>query len=669
MWYPYGGRRSVECFVEFVRSESRAVAQGVLLLLLFTAVLNAQYVGSAACRQCHANNFELQSRSAHAHALSLAPPGSPGKWAFGAGRQATTYVTRVDEDWYVEHGLSYYSSTQTLGPTPGHTGARDLPYPAMAPGASIVRCFRCHSTGPLRFGPGFAIEPAEDGVRCEACHGPGAEHVKSGGGAATIRNPARLNAVELNQYCGACHRTPPQTGEVNGGRISVGLIFDWSNPWNTRQQPAYLSQSACFRGSAGALSCLTCHDPHDPAAPSATNYVQRCIQCHASVRHQTAISEIPCVACHMPSVQVTPEMRFTNHWIGVYAKGNPLTPVNRVGHTLPPLAIQVTAEGKLEAPNSPASLRPLFEEAVSDRQKQRGPTDPKVARSAATLGLFLKETGNAAAAEAPLRQALAIDRVNHSRETAGTEEELAQILQAVGKRMEAMELFRQAARGGDARVSAQSYESLAKLEPSEAVTYYRSAVTAEETASGKNDPRVATQLSNLALSLRERGHLKAAEPLLRRALNIQTSAFGRSHYQTATTLNNLGAVLQGLGRFPEAESGEREALSIFEQKRPQSMELAAVCANLANLLTAKGDSAAAANLLRRAIAIDEAVGGTEALELAADLESLGMLLRQTHNPAAAEPLLKRALAIYEMRLGPDSVRARAIREKLMISRN
>ena len=120
-----------------------------------------------------------------------------------------------------------------------------------------------------------------------------------------------------------------------------------------------------------------------------------------------------------------------------------------------------------------------------------------------------------------------------------------------------------------------------------AAMYYGRAVKAEETASGKDNPRVAAQLSNLALALRRQGDAKAAEPLLRRALSIQERAFGRNHYQTATTLNNLGSVLQGLRQFTEAESLEREALSIFEQKRPLSLELAAVCANLADLLSAR----------------------------------------------------------------------------------
>jgi tetratricopeptide (TPR) repeat protein len=645
-------------------SRSCQPANVIALLLLCACKLDAQYVGSSACRECHPQEFDRQSRSAHARALSPAGSGSPGEWAFGAGEKAITYVSRTGEDWYVERGLSYYPSTSAWGPTPGHKDAADLPYPALAPGASVVRCFRCHSTGQPLFGAGFAIEPAEGGVRCEACHGPGADHVKAGGGATTIGNPKRLNAVELNQFCGACHRRPPEAGEVNDGRIAVGLKFDWSNSWNTRHQPAYLSQSACFRGSAGALSCLTCHDPHDSASHSPAVYDRHCISCHPAVRHRTSTSAAACVSCHMPSVQTTPEIHFTNHWIAVYAKGNPLAPTDIARRSLPPLALPATAAGNREPPNDPSSLLPLFEEAVSARQKQLGPADPKVARSAATLGLFLKETGNPAAAEAPLRLALGIDRANHSVEAPATEEELAQILETIGKRTEAADLFRQAAARADPRVAAQSYASLARIDPPNAATYYASAVKAEETASGKDNPRVAAELSNLALALRAKGDLKAAEPLLRRALGIQERAFGRRNYQIATTLNNLSTVLQGMGQFMEAESLEREALSIFEQQRPQSLETAAVCANLADVLTARGDRTGAADMLRRAIAMDEAVGGTEAVEAAADLASLAALVRQTENPAAAYPLFKRALAIYEARLGPNSPQARDILEKL-----
>jgi hypothetical protein len=50
----------------------------------------AEYSGSEACRSCHPDEFARQSKSEHARALAIAPPGSPGHWAFGAGTKATT---------------------------------------------------------------------------------------------------------------------------------------------------------------------------------------------------------------------------------------------------------------------------------------------------------------------------------------------------------------------------------------------------------------------------------------------------------------------------------------------------------------------------------------------------------------------------------------------------
>ena len=123
---------------------------------------------------------------------------------------AITYVSQLDEDTYAEHGLTYYASTKSMARTPGHKTSADVLYPTFDPVASVLRCFRCHSTGPVKLGAGYAIEPSDTGVRCEACHGPGAGHVQSGGGKGTIRNPGQLNAVELNEFCGTCHRKAPE---------------------------------------------------------------------------------------------------------------------------------------------------------------------------------------------------------------------------------------------------------------------------------------------------------------------------------------------------------------------------------------------------------------------------------------------------------------------------
>jgi tetratricopeptide (TPR) repeat protein len=366
----------------------------------------------------------------------------------------------------------------------------------------------------------------------------------------------------------------------------------------------------------------------------------------------------------MPQVQAKPELHFTNHWIGIYGRGNLLTPMSRTGRSIPPLVLKGTPEGKLAPPNDPASLRPLYEQAVKDREKQLGSAHPKLARSWENLGLFSRETGDPKAAEVALRKALDIDRANRDVRLPSVLEELAQILVVNGKVREAFDLFQQAAGSADPRVVSLSYASLAVLDPARADLYYSNGLKAEEEASGKDHPRVAVVLNNLALAVKAKNDLKAAEALFRRALAIQRMSLGEGHYETATTLSNLGSLLQNLGRLAEAERLEREALHIFEQKLPQSTELATVCTNLADLVASKGDRTTASILLRQAISIDEAIYGLDHPEVAGDLTNLGLLLRESGQDAAADSLLKRALRIYDTKLGPDSPQSRDIRENL-----
>ncbi len=626
----------------------------MLILPLCALGVRAQYVGSQSCQGCHPDQFAAQAISEHAHALAPAQPGSPGEWAFGAGRKAITYVTHKDEDTYVERAASYFASTKAMGVTPGHKAGVDLDYPTFHPTTSAVRCFRCHSTGQPALSADFTIQPAELGIRCEACHGPGGAHVEAGGGGATIRNPSRLNAVELNAFCGTCHRKPPEAGAEGG----------WTDPWNARHQPASLSQAACFRKSSGKLSCLTCHDPHAPLATSARNYDQRCAGCHQDVRHRTDTAGIACVTCHMPEVQEpAPELHFTNHWIGIYAKGNSLVPVSRPDRSYPPLRLPPTAEGRLVPPNSPSSLLPLFVQAVSEREKALGPWDAKVARSLKAQGLFLKAIGDMEAAAAPLGRAMEIDRRNHDPDLFDVEESLAQTFELAGHRAQAIEMFQRAAAGADLQVAARSYVSLASLDPTRAADYYAKAIAAQEKISGPEHPRVATLLNRLAQALKENQNSRQAENLLRRALAIQRKTLGPSA-DTADTLMNLGSLLQTLKRPEEAERLEREAITILEQKRPQSVELAAAYTNLADLLSPERDFAPALRLLRQAIAIDEAIYGADDPEVAVDLTNLGELLKGHGQEAAARTAFGRALAIYETRFGAESVQARGIRESL-----
>ena len=353
--------------------------QGWLVVLCCTTLSGESptYVGANTCATCHAAQFAQQSASGHARSLypaaehplaaSFAPsrrllrkpnyrfqfslsPGQfrvqvfddenvmdiPIEWAFGAGEQAVTFVSRVNEDWYVEHYYSYYTALRSLAPTPGQQAlepktlpeAVGLVYKSLDPQAGIKGCFECHSTGPVSVEPDRKIRPSESGVCCEACHGAGSLHVRTAteGKIARarelIQNPKRLASAELNRFCGTCHRPP----------AGAGVAIDWGYAWNVRHQPVYFSQSACFRKSNGALSCLTCHNPHEPLRKNDSAYYnQRCGTCHhAKLRPPSEVcqSRLPsnCVDCHMPRVSPQSPLRFSNHWIGVYRQDARLKP-------------------------------------------------------------------------------------------------------------------------------------------------------------------------------------------------------------------------------------------------------------------------------------------------------------------------------------------------------
>lgn len=201
--------------------------------------------------------------------------------------------------------------------TPGHLNGEDTTYPTFDPSAGILRCFSCHSTGPLALGTNQTIVPHELGVRCEACHGPSADHARDPDHYAAM-NPGRYTAEAINELCGECHRMPAGVTETT----------DLRDPWNARHQPLLLAASACFRASNGRLSCLTCHSPHEPVDRNAREYNTRCQTCHARPNHRQAVTGKACAECHMPAVRPQPGLVFANHRIATYAPGHPLTPLN-----------------------------------------------------------------------------------------------------------------------------------------------------------------------------------------------------------------------------------------------------------------------------------------------------------------------------------------------------
>jgi hypothetical protein len=295
----------------------RFVALSALILIPAALASGpADYVGAEACRTCHAKNFTSQSGTSHAHALAPSAAPQPGDWAFGAGLQAITFVTRIGLDSYREDGLSWYRSLNGYAITLGQHDEKGVVFRTLDPGARFLTCFGCHSTGPLSLGKEEEIIPHELGVRCEVCHGPAAAHVRDPAHN-RLPTPGQLTAVAMNRFCSQCHRTDSETGEQ---------LTDLRDPRNARDQPLRLAASACFLRSGGRLKCVTCHPPHQELDQNVASYDARCRSCHATKVHRAQVAGQACVSCHMPRIPNGPNLSFANHRIATYSQDNPILP-------------------------------------------------------------------------------------------------------------------------------------------------------------------------------------------------------------------------------------------------------------------------------------------------------------------------------------------------------
>jgi tetratricopeptide (TPR) repeat protein len=367
----------------------------------------------------------------------------------------------------------------------------------------------------------------------------------------------------------------------------------------------------------------------------------------------------------MPQVAASANLRFTNHWIGIYdPAGRHLMPSTRAVQGLQPAPASTGTEA-IVIPADPASLTPVYVAALSERDRESGPNSTRTARAASDLGFFLLQTGRSAEAETPLRRAVTIDEHNADPAVDRDREGLALALEAQGKRDEAVQMFKRTAEGNDLQVAARSFAKLAAIDPERAGIHYRNAVAAEQKASGAASPRLPVLLQEYALALRAGNRDTEAETLLRRALSIQQGSAKADPRVTVGVMNTLGNLLEGRQQLEEAEKLERTALALAEQKfGPESPELSMTCTNLADVLWNKKELRQAGLLYRRAITIDASLYGPDRPETAADIANLGMLLKEAGQSADGNALLRQALAIYENSLGAASAQARFVREHL-----
>jgi predicted CXXCH cytochrome family protein len=334
-----------------------------------------RYVGGAVCRDCHPGEAALQERSGHQRTLWRAEDGSLTKWligqrvrdpeqadvawsyhledgiliaqrsqgdrterfplefGFGSGKRGVTFVTTepaanptktatATGPAGIEHRISYFAATRSLGLTPGHShdSADESDHEIVPQGRRLAPdrlrlCFSCHATSTSKRGSG-QLDTATmiANVTCERCHGPGSEHIEAVRMGKADRKASTAQDLDepfvQTMLCGECHRTPAMTADERIHPDNSDIV---------RFQPVGLSMSPCYRKGASGLKCTSCHDPHARARTDRAAYDAVCLSCHRSTnqRNCPVSPRAKCTDCHMPRRKVSGDSTFTDHWIRI----------------------------------------------------------------------------------------------------------------------------------------------------------------------------------------------------------------------------------------------------------------------------------------------------------------------------------------------------------------
>ena len=254
-------------------------------------------------------------------------------WVMGAGDLARTFLYQADGHWF-QSQASLYTRGRKLDVTTGFGTHEDATLKNtlgnLLTAEEARACFGCHT---VRATTSAGLEPlhAEAGVGCEGCHGPGREHIsrmsgkKMPGEDLAIFEPGKLKPTELNDFCGACHRSFADANLATGPQADRAVV---------RFQPYRLEESRCWRATQDErLTCTACHDPHKPLSRLAASYDNKCLNCHdggkqLTTQHAGALcpkATHDCTSCHMPKVNLpSVHGEFTDHLIRVARVGEPM---------------------------------------------------------------------------------------------------------------------------------------------------------------------------------------------------------------------------------------------------------------------------------------------------------------------------------------------------------
>jgi predicted CXXCH cytochrome family protein len=317
------------------------------------------YVGSAACKPCHAEIYERWKKTPMANVVrdprthpeaiipDLSKPDplvtfTKNDIAFVYGSiWKQRYFTKIGNDYYPEP--AQWDVTHHMWRKYFVKNGADWWAPLYPPDnfqrPTGPLCDGCHSVN-------YDIKTktvTEWNVGCERCHGPGSEHIKQKT-RETIINPARLDYVHANDTCIQCHSqgrplVNPIDGKYYDWPVGFHMGMDLSDFWKleeyklgqtsfthfpdgtahkNRMQGNDFVQSLMYtRG----VACFSCHDVHgtDNVAQLREPPSEICLTCHgtntangphaetiaAHTHHKPDSKGSQCIACHMPKIEET----------------------------------------------------------------------------------------------------------------------------------------------------------------------------------------------------------------------------------------------------------------------------------------------------------------------------------------------------------------------------
>jgi tetratricopeptide (TPR) repeat protein len=306
------------------------------------------------------------------------------------------------------------------------------------------------------------------------------------------------------------------------------------------------------------------------------------------------------------------------------------------------MALTGLADVWVQLEKFPQAIQLCQEALIADR-KRRPPDAAILARTLSTLGQAYFYSGDLAAAEAPLREALRIREKTlgmHHALTAQSLNDLGGLLYQSGR-----------------------YD--------EATSIYKQALPIHREVYGPEHPEVATITNNIGRSALVAGHVDEAEPLLREALAMFQKFEGDNYDGLVAPLNSLAMIDAYRGHLSVARSEIQRADSIA--RLPDHGELLdQVLLNEADIELARGDRDRAAALLTESKALLQKAhpdGAADAWRYAVWDSVNGELLEADGDSAAAASILEAAQKTLTRRFGASGFYCQIVKRRIQLLGN